>query len=300
MSNVLNEQFYLDRKTGIGGSDVASIMGLSPFKTALQLYYEKIAESFDIEEHDNLRRGRKLEKYILEEYASRTEETIEYDIPLLRHAEYPFLIGHIDGKIHGQNVIIEAKSSALSPKAWENKIPDYYLVQIAHYAHIYNADRVDVPVLFNNWQYCCFSYYRDEELENRIKQACIDFWQNHILKGNPPPMQDIEDGALKYPYSNQDNNLEADATITNKIKELVENSKQIKELEKRETNLKLEIMEYMKDAERLTAPEGCLVSWKSNRQNRLDISALKLDHPEIYSKYLKENEVRPFKIITRG
>jgi len=34
------EQFLLDRKKGIGGSDVASILGVSPFRTALDVYYD--------------------------------------------------------------------------------------------------------------------------------------------------------------------------------------------------------------------------------------------------------------------
>jgi predicted phage-related endonuclease len=49
-----------------------------------------------------------------------------------------------------------------------------------------NAEMVDVPVLFSNWQYACFTYWRDYEYEARIKKAVIDFWNNHIVAGIPP------------------------------------------------------------------------------------------------------------------
>ena len=52
------EQFLLDRKQGIGGSDVAAIMGLSPWKSALGVYLDKVSDFTD-EDNDNLKRGRK-------------------------------------------------------------------------------------------------------------------------------------------------------------------------------------------------------------------------------------------------
>ena len=39
------EQFLLDHKKGIGGSDVASILGVSRFRTALEVYYDKLSRA---------------------------------------------------------------------------------------------------------------------------------------------------------------------------------------------------------------------------------------------------------------
>ena len=44
------EQFLLDRKKGIGGSDVASILGVSPFRTALEVYHDKTSPELLLEE----------------------------------------------------------------------------------------------------------------------------------------------------------------------------------------------------------------------------------------------------------
>ena len=38
------EEFLLERKKGIGGSDVAAIIGVSPWKTALGVYLDKVSD----------------------------------------------------------------------------------------------------------------------------------------------------------------------------------------------------------------------------------------------------------------
>jgi predicted phage-related endonuclease len=60
------ETFLLDRKLGIGGSDIAPIMGLSPYSTPLDVYREKMnPEIIYKEETEDLKRGKRVERYIL-------------------------------------------------------------------------------------------------------------------------------------------------------------------------------------------------------------------------------------------
>ena len=57
------EQFLLDRKKGIGGSDVASILGVSPFRTSLDVYHDKTSPELVYEEmNEDLQRGMRVEK----------------------------------------------------------------------------------------------------------------------------------------------------------------------------------------------------------------------------------------------
>jgi len=292
------EQFLLERRDGLGGSDLAAICGISNFKSALDVYYEKINGSNN-QDNQILQRGRRAEKYILEEYSEHTGETLETDLPMLKDKTYPFLIGHVDAKIQSQNVIIEAKSTRFNISSWQGQIPQHYLIQVAHYAAICDAERVDIPVLFNNWEYACFSYYRDEELEQRIRKAAIDFWYNHILPQVPPPPTSVKDAILTFPCNTQSKSMEANDNMIKDVEELVTISNRIKELERKEEGIKLNIMKYMQDAERLNTPIGCSILWKQCKQNRFDTNKFKVDHPEIYSEYLKTSEFRPLKIINR-
>ncbi|RYE05837.1 MAG: hypothetical protein EOP33_01065 [Rickettsiaceae bacterium] len=290
------EQFLLDRKAGIGGSDVAAIMGLSPFKTALEVYLDKTNYDHISEEFSNdLKRGNRAEKYILEEYAETTGETLEYNLPKLVDKTYPFMIGHIDAKVQGQNVIVEAKSTKILPKVWSEELPQQYLLQVAYYANLYDADRVDIAVLFSGWEYRCFTYWRNIELEEHIRRSVIKFWTQHILTKIPPAPQNL--GELKAANLIIDHTkiIEANDEIKCAVEQLNRITMARKELEKDENALKFRIQEYMGDAMMLDA--GNYKAILQDRSiNRLDINSLKIDCPNIYQNYLKKTENRVLKL----
>ena len=111
----MDEQFLIERQKGIGGSDVAAIMGLSPWKTPLDVYLEKnkllsLEEYYDLEvDKPQLARGRRCEKYILEEYSDRSGCMVAPG-RLVVHPYYPYLRGNIDAFVEGNEIIlIEAK-----------------------------------------------------------------------------------------------------------------------------------------------------------------------------------------------
>jgi len=290
------EQFLLERRTGLGGSDISCLLGVNQYRSALDVYYEKV-EGCHQQDNQILQRGRRLEKYILEEYAERSGETLETNLPMLIDSYYPFLIGHADAKIKDQNVIIEAKSTRFYMSHLKGMVTEHWRIQAAHYAAIVDAERVDIPVLFNNWEYGCFTYYRDEELEQRIREAAIDFWHNHIIPQIPPSPQSIKDIAREYPSNTENKEVQANDEIIQDIEQLATITNKISELEKKEADIKLKIMEYMRDAEKLNTPNGYSVLWKQTKQNRFDTNKFKLEHPNIYSEYLKSAEFRPLKLI---
>ena len=289
------EQFLLDRKQGIGGSDVAAIIGLSSWKSPLGVYLDKVSDITDADKK-NLKRGRKLEKYILDEYAEDKQVSIEIDLPQFKDSEYPFLVGHLDAKVKDKNIYIEAKSHGGNITDWQDKIPEYYLPQVAHYAYLTDADRVDVAVLANNWEYRCYTYQRDKVYENKIKQASIDFWQNHVLKRIPPELTCIADGNKLYP--NSDDCIKySDETIDSEISALVELQEYRKSIEKQEESLKAGIMDYMGTSSLLKSNTGYKISWKTQTQHRVNIELLKNQQPEIYNRFVCNINVRPFKLL---
>lgn len=305
MTNIANiassrrEQFLLDRKAGIGGSDVAAIMGLSPFKTALDVYRDKTSyvDVMDAEElSEDLRRGNRAEEYILKQYAENTGETLECNLPKLVDNTYPFMIGHIDARVKGQNVIVEAKSTKLSLKSWCNELPKYYQPQVAYYASLFDADRVDVPVLFSGWEYGCFTYWRNYDLEEEIRKCVIKFWNDHVLAGVPPAPQNLEELKQAYPFLEAQKVLEANEEIMRVIEELDRASAARKQLEQQEGALKLRIQEYMGDASVLDAGRF-KVTLKDSSISRVDVAALKSNNPDIYRTYLKTTESRTLRLI---
>lgn len=296
-----NEQFLIERQKGIGGSDVAAIMGLSPWKTPLDIYLEKktpvsLEDSLDQEiDKPQLARGRRCEKYILEEYSDKTGYMLTPG-RLVLHPDYPILRGNIDAFVEGnKGIIVEAKSVGGSPASWDNEIPIYYKTQVAFYAMITNCDMVDVPVLFDRWQYACFSYYRDPIFEESILQSCLDFWENHILKDNPPPPTNLKDIQSLYPKS-EPKGYEVTKEIHEYLVSLSSIKREMLILSDRQDKYKLHIMEYMKESDTLLDGENILATWKNQNRSILDTDRLKKEHPELIDKYKKDQTIRVFKL----
>lgn len=295
------EQFLLERKQGIGGSDLAAVMGLSPWKTPLGVYLDKVSDIKNDNDDKHLKRGRRLERYILEEYAEDKKVGIKTDLPVFRDKDFPFLIGHIDGEVKeidsakdDKKVYVEAKSYWGNISDWDGKIPDYYLPQVAHYAYLTDADRIDVAVLGNRWEYGCFSYYRNEEYEKKVKKIAIDFWNNHVLAKVPPKISSKEDAMLLYP--------EDDKSVKQSSREIDKNLILLAQLqstreniEKQEELLKTNIKGYMESASILTSDKGYKVTWKMQIQHRVNIDLLKKEEPEVYHRFVYNLNIRPFK-----
>lgn len=291
------ETFLLDRKLGIGGSDIAPIMNLSPYSTPLDVYREKMSpEVMYEEEGEDLKRGQRVERYILQEYCEANDCKLEVNLPTVIHHEYPFMRGNMDARVVGQNVIVEAKSTKCPIAKWEEGIPQYYRTQIAYYAMLSDADRVDVPVLFSNWQYACFTYWRDYEYEALIKKAVIDFWNNHIIPGIPPEPSTPAELQTVYPKIENAKTIKADNEIRETVSLWQETSIKRKELEKQEEKLKIEIQRFMADAGVLDAG-FCKVAIKERTAIRLDINSLKATMPQIYKEYSNDNTYRILQII---
>ena len=89
------EEWLEERKKGIGGSDAATILGLNPYKTSIQLWEEKTGrkQAEDISDKPYVQYGTKAEDHLRELFkldfpqyeVSHQENTI------IKHPEYPFL-----------------------------------------------------------------------------------------------------------------------------------------------------------------------------------------------------------------
>lgn len=291
------EQFLLDRKQGIGGSDVAAIMGLSPWATALDVFRDKTNPELALDEpSEDMQRGIRVEKYILQEYSERSEVQLDTNVPTIIDPQYPFMRANIDARQLDGNVIIEAKSTKAPLSSWEKGIPEYYKTQVAYYAMLADADYVEIPVLFSGWTYACFTYWRDETFEAEIKAAVINFWQNHIVKNIPPKPTTIDELKAAYPIISDEKTITADNDMREKVYQLQEASEQRKTLEKQEKKLKAEIQCFMGDAGLLDAG-FCKLALKERNATRFDTTSFKESKPELYQQYLNDSSYRTLQFI---
>lgn len=112
----------MDRTKGIGGSDIAALMGISPWNTAYGVYLDKIGEGKPIQ-GKQLELGHKAESPILKLYEKQTESVVEDKNVEILHPDYPFLIGHLDAVTNKGKTLIEVKTTSQGMDDWDYTIP---------------------------------------------------------------------------------------------------------------------------------------------------------------------------------
>jgi len=268
---MITEQQREERKLGIGGSDMPIILGLSSYKTPYQLYLEKIGDVDTSQEMTEFQYwGHQLEGIIRDEFAKRNNVTVETPDTIV-HPFSDFLRGNVDGFIPEWNAVLEVKcSSGFMAHEWgedgTDVIPMQYLVQVAHYCAVLNADCAYIAVLIGGNQYREFKYTRDLELENTVVDAAKKFWECVQKRTPPEPINQI-DLKLMYPKHDPEKTKTIDTEVKEQLTTLAETRFKIKQLSEVEDKYKFNIMQFMQDAECLTDESGKpIVSWKANKR----------------------------------
>jgi putative phage-type endonuclease len=268
---MINEQQRLERRNGIGGSDMPIILGLSNYKTPYQLYCEKKG-ILDFSEETPLQYwGKQIEVLIRKEFRKRNKVKVETPKEAVVHPFYSFLRGNLDGYIPKWRAVFEAKcSNSFMAKLWgehgTDTIPMEYLVQVAFYCSVTNADCAHIAVLIGGYDYREYKYTRDLELEQTILNAACAFW-DAVKNETPPPATAMVDLKLLYPAHSPNKIKTVDADIKSHLISLSETKQKMKELDDIENDYKFKILSYMEDAECLVDMDGKpLATYKANKK----------------------------------
>lgn len=301
------KEWLKERKTYIGGSDLGAILGVSNFRTELDVYFEKIAEEV-VEESTSEAAywGNVLEEVVAAEYAKRTGFKVEKPAGLIRHKQYPFIACNLDYWFidrEGDSHILECKT-ANQNKASEwgmegtEQIPQGYLYQVAYYAAITGSNRVDIAVLIGGQDFRIYRYDKDLELETKLVRVAKKFWQQHVEAGVPPKPKNEQDTAKLYPKANG-LEVRADNIVLNKVQVLQDLKAREKSLAEEIAELQVYIKDYMQDGESLIDEGGKLCATWKNRAGgtRLDTKKLQDNYADIYRECSKQsNSYRVFSL----
>lgn len=222
----------LDRSKFLGGSDVAAIFGVSPWRTPLDLYMDKIRprgeDTLDPEKKKFFARRKRQEPVIAEMLAD------EYGIVVTRLSmdehpnryldeEHPFLAAEIDfeflmsGAVREHfpdradfaaipdGTLVNGELKTVHPfKASEwgeegsEEVPIHYAAQGMHGLGITKRPAVLVAALFGLDKLVCFPVMRDEETIAAMRTKAINFWTHNVQKRIPPDPVNIDDVSRMY------------------------------------------------------------------------------------------------------
>ena len=70
--NLSKEDWLRYRKCGITGTDAGAILGLNPYRSAFQVYHDKISDTIENIDNEAMRQGRDLEDYVAQRFTETT------------------------------------------------------------------------------------------------------------------------------------------------------------------------------------------------------------------------------------
>jgi len=294
---LINQDFSVDRSKYIGGSDIGAILGLSRFRSPLEVWMEKTGKETKKVDSLPLRFGSYAEEFVASEYSRATGFELLHDDSIYLHPQHSFMSAHIDRFILGDEEglpptrILECKTAnPFSSSDWgevgSDQVPMSYLCQCIWYMAITAIDKTDLAVLFGNSDFRIYEIARDQGLEELVIAKATTFWNEHVLKDIPPPVQSEADCQILFSKGNPSKSIEAKEETLELAKRLQLLNREIDVREEEISSIKQSIMSQMGEAELLTYQGKTLATWKAPKPSfRLDSKTLELDHPEIASNY---------------
>jgi len=292
---LINQDFSLDRSQYLGGSDIGAILGLSRFRSPLEVWMEKTGKEVKKLDSLPLRFGSFAESFVASEYSRSTGFDLIHDESIYVHPEYSFISAHIDRFVledsSSPTRILECKTAnPFSLGDWgevgTDQVPLTYLCQCLWYMAITNINRVDLAVLFGNSDFRIYEINRDLELESTILQKASFFWNTYVLHDDPPPAMSEEDCQTLFSKGDPAKSVEAHSETLELRKRLALLNNEIDTREDEISAIKQNIMTLMGEAETLTYQGKVIATWKAPKPSyRLDSKTLEQEHPEIASLY---------------
>lgn len=324
-ATLTEEEWLAWRKKGIGGSDVAVALGLSPYRTARELYYDKIGVEPVVPDEDKtimFEIGHLLEDVVAQIFAKKTGFSVFRDQMMYRHPLFPFMLADVDRFIHlpnGEKAILECKTAHydMQPNWANDRIPRHYELQVRHYMSVMNINVAYIACLFSNNEndFVWRKIERDLDEEESTIMQLQSFWETYVLNRVEPPFTEKPDKvleALRKYYGPADKSLPK-VTLGQEFVPALEQILALKEqktaLDQQSRHLDSMIKAaYAPIADRLgTACGGtCFsngvsyeVSFSPQYRTNISkdkLSQLRAQYPDIYEDFVDTTESRVFKL----
>lgn len=291
----------LDRTKYLGGSDVAGILGISPWRTPLDVYLDKVqprAEPIDPMRQKVLTRGQRMEPYVIDLLSEETGLVITKRGQRYRDPEFDFLAAEIDAEAEsGENIEIKTVSP-FKAKEWGEEqtdaIPVHYTAQAMHGLMVTGKQRTVFGVLIGGDDFRVYQVDRDEETIAAIREQELAFW-DRITNLDPPPATAVSD-ILRLFERDAGTSIEADAKVLDVFNKWRDTKGHLKSLEQEEEALAERIKLYLQDNTALTVMGRPVLTWKSQTTRRFDTKAFEVAHPALYEEFRKASVSRVLRI----
>ena len=275
---VARDEWLELRRTGLGGSDAAAALGLSPYTSPLALYLDKVDPQPD-EDKEIFEAGRRAEPLILKWFADQTALSVERHAIMLRSRRWNWMLANLDGFViekDGSLSIVEAKNvGAYNADQWLDGPPIHVRLQGMHYLAVTGLNRCYFAALIGGNKFVYFCVERDQELIESMIAGEEKLWTLVTMRRMPEADgSESTKAALKAHYAKAD--LES-IEVPDEFVTLIEQRALAKAVVKIDTERLTEIenrMIVLMDGAEVAMHEGDVVAkWQIVKKNGYTVDA---------------------------
>jgi putative phage-type endonuclease len=300
------------RRPGIGGSDVAAILGLDKYRGPRHVYAEKHGQE-TVRDTEAMWVGREIEDLIARLFSKRSGIPIATPPGTLQHVDHPWAMVNIDRYALWSDELpatdmaniagpVECKNrSEYQLQEWESEDgpPDGPALQCHWGTAVGGYDVGFVAALIGGNKLRWHRIERDEEMVGHLLEYLGEWHQRHIVEGFPPPVDGLEStkdllGRLYQvkPEAIAEVDLAKARDLRDRRNEL---NQRIQELDRQKTALENEMRDIAGPAELVKAGAGTAWTWKANG-NFIE-KDFRERYPEIAAKCTRTVEVLDMELI---
>lgn len=251
----------------LGASEVAAVLGISPFKTSWEVWAKKTGRYAFDEDNEAMEAGRLLEPSVLRWADAKIGVTPCQQGYAVKDSP---IVAHPDGIASDGNPV-EAKTSGIvgpvigdwgDPDLEPDGIPDFYYVQCLVQIEATGGTCCYVPTLIGGKGFRMYRVERNEEAQRRIVEFVSHWWKEHVEADKEPP---VEPPPPLHVLSKLRREPKSVRRLDEKYCELVdawlEAKKELKVATDREDYLKRQIIAALNDSEEGHLPDGRVITY---------------------------------------
>ena len=266
-----SDEWLEERRRGIGASDAAAILGLDPWRSALDVWANKHALVPDEDATLPMRIGHLLEPIVAGLYTDATGVRLRRPAGMHQHAEHPMLRATIDRHIVGSNALVELKTAGhFAGREWgmegTDEVPKRYIAQAMHQMSCTGADRVDLAVLIDNNSFRRHPILRDDKLIAGMEKQFVSWWERYIVQGEHPAASAQDEDLLRQLHPADDGRvIVATPEQAQRVGEYADALRRKRVATKDADAIRPEIIALIGDASALVLPDDERLTYKASK-----------------------------------
>lgn len=291
-------EWEAERRHSVGASEVAAIMGLSRFSTALDVYKHKqgIDSNFDPVLSFIGHQSEPIMHAWVEQF-SGLDVSLESGF-MARSTNTPRLHASFDRVSFDPFITWQFKTAhAFSGHHWDEGVPTDIRVQVNAEMLVAGTQRAAVVVWIGGREFRLFWEPRDERfIRDHMVPAINDFWAR-VENGEPPAPSNVAEIAEVFP-TDAGTELELPDAGFEVLERITVLNSDIQSQEAERDALKVAFAEFVGSAETLTYQGRKVATWKTQKgRQSFNKRMFEDDHPDLAAAYTSQGAA--YKVLRR-